>query len=324
MVAQELRLRSLCIATLGLLVFSLGCSRSQPRAKNQSQHDKWPEQSEETPEKYANMLAPPKYQLISDGDHLYLDYSGYKFDVVKGAPNPICTDIGPKGEVVIVNGGHKEVVQKENGSLMASVWSDKYQSLSFVTCFFSDDVSNGSGKNDRTRLWSWNRKNGLKLLLDWRGEMMAQDGSPREMRGSVDGEYLAFQFRKGSKLDGHDKFEVIVYSLGEQRALRYPVREDRFGYLDYCSILDSHTILVAGEHPKILDLKTGQSKPSALPNGIFPMTNFHGQMWALHFMNGKYDIVRVNSTLDKIEHTVEIPAKFPKPIRGPDYEDGGD
>ena len=309
----------LCAAST---IWATGCARKS------SQEDKWPSQAEETQAKYSNRLAPPKYQLISDGGHLYLDYGGATFDVVEGSPNPIRVE-GFKDAIVVFD-GKDEKARTSEGYPVASVWSDRYQALYFVANVDNNGSRTGIesdyGKNDRCRLYSWDIKNGLKLRLDWNGQMIAQDGSPRELRISADGEDLAFELQKYVKPGQANKIEIVVMSLANQVVTRYPISAEQFGRfnMDNTSVIDSHTLLIAGEKPKLLDLKTSQTKAISVQGGLFPMINFQGQMWALRFMNGKYDIVRVNSTFDKIEQIVEIPAKFPRPIRPPDYEDGGD
>ena len=146
------------VGLLDLLAACIFCTTGC--ARKNTVENKWPSQAEETQAKYANRLAPPKYQLISDGGHLYLDYGGAIFDIVQGQPNPIRVD--QNKDAIVVFDGKDEKARTAEGYPVASVWSDRYQALYFVANVDNNGSRTGFesdyGKNDRCRLYSWDIK----------------------------------------------------------------------------------------------------------------------------------------------------------------------
>jgi hypothetical protein len=70
--------------------------------------------------------------------------------------------------------------------------------------------------------------------------------------------------------------------------------------------------MVSGGPPKIIDLKFGAIKTSELEGYCLDFTWFHDEPWAMRYLNGKFEVVRFDETLSKVEQTVPIPDGFPK------------
>ncbi len=243
-----------------------------------------------------DMVDTPFYTLIADGDRLYVTYSASKatFDAVKGNPSKVkvTVDFDRTDWNLRIQDCTKVIERK--CPILNAIWSEKNQSLYFLT---NEYGAHAKGVPPRSEIWSWTSKGGFVSIF--KAECLIF------LSLSVDGKVLGAIDQSGDTEDGETYVTVSI-------------RDKKVSHAKYEAIsgvpvlIDQNTVVVSGGPPKIIDLKFGAIKISELDGYCQDFTWFHDQPWAMRYLNGKYEVVRFDETLSKVEQTVPILESFPK------------
>ena len=228
----------------------------------------------------------PFYTLVADGDRLYVNYSASKatFDVVKGNPNKVrvTVDFDRTDWNLRIQDGTKVIERK--CPILNAIWSEKNQTLYFLT----NDYGAPNGGTAKSEIWSWTSKGGFVSIIKTESLIF--------LSLSVDGKVLGAIDQSGDTDDGET---YVTVSIKDKK-----VNHAKYEAISGVPVLiDQNTVMVSGGPPKIIDLKFGAIKTSELEGYCLDFTWFHDEPWAMRYLNGKFEVVRFDETLSKVEQT---------------------
>lgn len=255
--------------------------------------------------------SPPmsEYQLLVNGGRLYLEEGRDRkeFFVAGGSAGPF--DIYTSGEArsdsEIIN------ILDKRLSILAKHSSDSGRSrwcLSGETVYFlnqSTQVDHLESDNPKVTqhgdLWKWTKKRGFESVLKTSDLF-------QNLSLSSKGDQLCLQYWP----ENEHQSKILTYSLmdGERKQI-----EMNIGY-GTLFMAGPQTFLILADHDPALvyDSRTKKPRPLGL-NGFFVQAvSLHGDIWCLRYLKDKYDIVKLNPELNRIEKTVSIPNDFPQGI----------
>jgi hypothetical protein len=251
-------------------------------------------------------------RLSSDGDRLYITNLASKKeqDLIPGKGNNVSVDftILPEHDspnIVTIKDGPKTVVSETDTRWCDAFWSARHQAAYYLLGNGGDSTNGHPGSIE---IWKWTRADGAKL---WHTVIDKKEASifPVNMTESFDGKWFCFG---GVGERAHYKRHIYLVSAVDKKESWFATDIDN-GEDTPIFMIDENTFVLPGlhdstTHTSIFDRRSGKSRPCTIDGELEQFVEFLGEPWALRFLNGKYDVVKVSRNVDRIVQTMTIPS----------------
>ena len=252
-----------------------------------------------------------QFTLQKSGDLVFLEESANKqrLVVADGEPSTLHvftsdTISGQSGSSILnIQQGQTPVIKRLFGNNSFGDWCICGETVYFIDS--TVDVKNleRNGPPDVTYtndLWHWTKKDGFRVLF--------KSNVVRSGLGiSPDQKCLYFK----EHISEDQIVRIFTYSLadGKVRTIKTDIDGRPF-------MIDQNRFFVLRDHDpaQLFDVRVGKSRVLGLDGFIVQMASHHDELWALRYLKGKYEVIRLSKDLQSVERILQIPASFPKGI----------
>lgn len=250
-----------------------------------------------------------EYQLLVNGDRLYLEEgrNRKKLFVAGGSAGPLdifvsdATEIG--SSIINIRDSVRNTWAKHPSDYGHSNWCLSGETVYFLNQRTQvDNIESSKPKvTQHGNLWKWSKERRFESVF--RASEYFQNLSL-----SADGSCLCLQYT--SEIEPHS--QVLIYSLEKDLVRQVPLKTDHGKPF----MAGPHTFLILADHDpaRVYDSQTQKSRLLGIEGFFVQAVSLDGATWCLRYLEDKYDIVKLNPGLNRIEKAVSIPKDFPQGI----------